>query len=324
MDRAANVDWEGVTSLDAFAFGAATAGGVEVPEEVWENAPPAVHGWAFRTAETPIEQRVRSARIAARAGIVSARELGAVASILAERTAAAEELPDQVRLLRAAYTGRTAEERLSAMEELWEDGAVAGERYSALIMTAPAAAQIEPDPALLEAAPRLVASMLAGGRIEAALSWWPLLADGEDEALRMRVWPMLVLADDGNRIPLSPGLVRAAYKSLAADNEAEARRRVRWLIAGLAGLDKIGGSRWNSLFEDFGVGRRGNVYTEALSLAAQRGRKGEVAVLAALGLQGRWSQVRPADLRPILSAYDAVGLDAEARLMAVEALTRAP
>lgn len=320
-DRAANVDWDQTERLNAYSFGMATAGGVEIPEDLWDAASPAVHGWAFRAGDAPLEQRAASAKIAAATGIVSARELGALASLRADR-AGADEVPQDAVRLRAAYAGRTPQERLSAIEDLVEEGDDAGERYAALLLVAPAAATLEPSADLAESAPMLIEAMLAAGRTRAALSWWPVLVNASED-VRMRAWPMLVLADQTGNVPLSPGLARAAYKIMAADtSESAAAGRMSWLIGGLAGLGRIGGNQWDSFFEDFPVGRRSDVHTRALALAGQRGRKGEVAVLAALGLQAPWDKVRPRDIAPILSAFDGAGLGVEARLLAVEAFTR--
>lgn len=321
VNRAANVDWEGGARLNPLRFGLAAAGGVEIPEEVWDRSPSAHHGWAFRVSGLPLEQRQAAAWPAAQTGIVSARELGALASLRADRLDASDDIPRDIELLRTAYTGRTVPERLAAIEALIERGVAAGHRYSSLLLVAPAANLIPPSAEYVEAAPLLIEAALSSGRTDVALAWWPLLSRA-DEALQLQAWPLLVLADDANNVPLSPGLVRAAFREMSQTDEDLARRRTRWLVAGLAGLGRIGGGQWDSLFEDFSVGSKSDIYTETLETAANRGRKGEVAVLGALGLQGTWAQVQPRDIRPVLSAYRDVGFGKEARMVAVEAYLR--
>ncbi|MGB7404247.1 MAG: hypothetical protein WA906_01020, partial [Pacificimonas sp.] len=175
---------------------------------------------------------------------------------------------------------------------------------------------------LVEEAPDLIASMLSAGRAEAALAWWPVLANA-DEIVRLRAWPMLVLADRGGAVPLTPGLLRNAYRVLAEDDSAEAARtKMRSLVSSLAGMRRISGRGWASSFDDFGVGERDDIHTQALDRAADMGRRGEVALLSSLGLQGGWGNVRSVDVRPILDAWSRVGLQAEARMLAVEAYMR--
>lgn len=321
VNRAANVDWEGDVSLNPLRFGLAAAGGVEIPEEIWQRSPAAHHGWAFRSSAVPLEQRLQSVWPAASAGIVSAREMGAIQSLHADRLDASDDVPRDIELLRTAYTGRTVAERVTAMEALVERGAAEGRRYASLLLVSPAASLIPPQDEFVEAAPLLIEAALATGRSDIALSWWPVLSRAE-EPLQMRTWPLLVLADDAKAVPLSPGLVREAFRQLSEENEELARRQTRWLLAGLAGLGRIEGGQWESAFSDFGVGSKSDIYTEMLGRAARRGRKGEVAILGALGLQGTWAYVQPRDIRPVLSAYRDVGFEKEARMMAVEAYLR--
>ena len=321
-DRAANVDWTGVERLDARNFGMAAASGTAIPDELMAKAPTPITGWAFRAGKLPLEMRAEAGRRAAQAGIVSARELGAIESLRAARTDASEDIPQVARFLRTASTGRTSSERITAIRQLVDAGTQAGTRYASLIMTGIAAADIPPSADYVDDAPLLIESMLAAGRIEAALSWWPVLADADD-AVKFRAWPMLALADTANRVPVTPGLARSAFKALSADDQSSARQTIRWMIAGLQGFGRANSREWASLAEDFGVPSRDDIWTEGMRRAGARGRKGEVAVLAALGLQGPWSKVRPQDLPPILAAYDKAGLTTEARLMAIEALSRA-
>jgi len=60
----------------------------------------------------------------------------------------------------------------------------------------------------------------------------------------------------------------------------------------------------------------------AIDAAAAAHRVGEVAVLAATGLQTRWSAVPPAHLAHIIAAYAHAGRSHEARMLAAEAVTR--
>ncbi|MBV7257521.1 hypothetical protein KCG44_12070 [Pacificimonas sp. WHA3] len=320
VGRAANIDWEDDKRLNAYRVGMATAAELEIPAEAWADAPVAASGWAFRSAQTPVAQRAAAAIPAASAGIVSAREMAAISALQAAR-AKDGEVPKSVLSMRAAYAGRTPTERITAMREIWDAAETPTERHAALIATGPAAARIEPSSALAKEAPALIESMLSAGRYNQALAWWPVLS-AADDPLKLEGWAMLVLADRGGVVPLEPNLFRAAYRTLAEEDETRARAGIGSILSSLAGLGRISGGKWSSLFEDFGVDSREDIHTEALARAAKKGRRGEVAVLSAIGLQGGWSGVRPRDVRPILDAWRQVGLGDEARMLAVEAYLR--
>ena len=65
-----------------------------------------------------------------------------------------------------------------------------------------------------------------------------------------------------------------------------------------------------------------NSWTRAIDAAGAAKRPGEVAVLAATGLQTNWRSVPPAHLRHIVAAWVAAGHGHEARMLAAEAVTR--
>jgi hypothetical protein len=66
-----------------------------------------------------------------------------------------------------------------------------------------------------------------------------------------------------------------------------------------------------------------NSWTRAIDRAAQLNQPGTVLLLAAIGMQTTdWHGVPPAGFYRIIAAMHRVGLDGEARMMAIEALTR--
>ena len=68
----------------------------------------------------------------------------------------------------------------------------------------------------------------------------------------------------------------------------------------------------------------GRPWSRAITRAAQVGNPGLVAVLAGLGMQGSgWERMTPLHLYHIVRALDAVGMNAEARMIAAEAVARA-
>ncbi|MCH2488388.1 MAG: hypothetical protein MK010_11720, partial [Erythrobacter sp.] len=110
------------------------------------------------------------------------------------------------------------------------------------------------------------------------------------------------------------------------DADPSARQaKSRLLVAGLAGLGRIDSSDASDYSDDLdlGLGRQTR-WTRAIDRAAQVGNPGLVALLAGLGMQGSgWERMTPLHLYYIVRALDAVGMDAEARMIAAEAVARA-
>ncbi|MDE0947133.1 MAG: hypothetical protein OSA39_09885, partial [Sphingobium sp.] len=98
----------------------------------------------------------------------------------------------------------------------------------------------------------------------------------------------------------------------------------RMLIAALAGLARLSADDAASLAQDNGVALAANSrWARAIGAAAQRGEKATVALLAAVGMQGRnWRRLPPAHLYHVVAALHRVGLDPEARMIAAEAISR--
>jgi hypothetical protein len=315
--RAANVEWGEVAKLSVYRFGMASAGGVAIPDNLVERASPAVNGWLLRSPAATLEKRLAAAPAAAALGVASSAEYVRVHSAYAAEMDpfAFEASPSGQ--LRAAYVARTPRDRLAAMRTIWQRGGGGRGGFAAKILTAQAAARLPVDEDQVEAAPELVESALTAGYVTAALRWWPL-AEEEGGAVRDRAWALLALADRGNRVPVDGGRFDDWFAT-EKDHVGEARAtyRAQLLAAALSGLGR--GSDWDERLEDLDVAPLGNVWTRRLEAAAAGGRIGEVAVLAATGLQGG---MPPRHLQKIVAAYRRVGLQNEARMLAVEALTR--
>ncbi|KPF74959.1 hypothetical protein IP88_07535, partial [alpha proteobacterium AAP81b] len=213
--------------------------------------------------------------------------------------------------LRRAFVGSLGDRR-AALAEIWEsDGA--GDRYGALIESALAAGRLPPSAGSIGIAPDLVAACLAAGDVTAARRWWPVAARA-DAATRTKVWGLLAVGDD--RLVVTPEGFADWRSGSGADT-----RRARLLLAGLAGLGVANGAGWDDLRREL-LPRGATSWTRAIDIAAAGGRSGEVALLAATGLQGDWRAVPPLHLYHIIAALTRVGRSDEARLLAAEALTR--
>ncbi|MBX9727724.1 MAG: hypothetical protein K2X31_02345 [Sphingopyxis sp.] len=101
--------------------------------------------------------------------------------------------------------------------------------------------------------------------------------------------------------------------------------RTRFLAASLIGLGRVDAGNAADLAEEHDLAlNRETRWSRGITLAAERGEAGMVALLVAVGLQGRdWQSIPPSRLYHITAALRRVGLGAEARMIAAEAVTRA-
>jgi len=103
------------------------------------------------------------------------------------------------------------------------------------------------------------------------------------------------------------------------------RRRAQLFFAGLAGLGRLADDDAQRMASalDVRIGDS-NRWTDEIDAAGRRGDAGLVVLLAAVGMQTRdWSEVTPEGLFHIVAALRAAGLENYARMIAVEAITRA-
>ena len=103
------------------------------------------------------------------------------------------------------------------------------------------------------------------------------------------------------------------------------KRKAAFLVAGLAGLGRIDQGDATRYSNDLSLGLGGSTrWTEAIDGAAGRGDKASVILLAGFGMQGAsWERMTPRYLFHIVAALRRAGLEAEARMIAVEAVSRA-
>ena len=156
--------------------------------------------------------------------------------------------------------------------------------------------------------------MLTAGLDRDAATWRGVMADGS------LGWALLAVA-----VPGSGNADQQALDTFVDNDDSEDMRASAFLLAGLAGLDRIDANDREAfgrrLDVDFGRQTR---WTRTIERAAEVNNAALVALLAGLGMQGDdWSQMTPLHLYHITSALRRVGLEAEARMIAAEAVTRA-
>ena len=309
--RADGINWAEEAGLTPFRYGVASAAGVSVPADRLAALGPAHPGWVVRNAAMSAATRFALLRQAAVLGTLSAEELASGVAALAQADASGGFAPEsRAGRLRDAFTGSPAE-RGAAIAAITGDGS--GDPYGALLEAATAAAALKPSAALAGQSDMIIAALLAAGNTARARAWWPIAQAAGDE-VRARAQALLAAGAGG---AMAPGDFREWQGAAKASPRAQAM-----LLAALSGLGQARGSGWDGLKQD-AIRPVANRWAAAIASAARRRAAGEVALLAATGLQGSWADVPPAHVEAIVAALVACGRVADARHIAAEAVTRA-
>ena len=316
--RAVNIDWAEASTLNTFRYGLATAAGVTIPDNLLATAPSRLHAWRAAAPDLPMEARIASARIAAAIGIASSGDLVDLYGALMDEADSFTGAETPAGRLRTAFVADDMGERMTALAAFWKsDDRLQG--YASQIGSARAAARIVPNSRFAEQAGTLVGAMLSAGLDRQALRWWPVVSQRNEPG--DLAWALLAAGAPGNGVEVTRGRLSDWAQRLPGGVKSH---RAGLALAALAGLGRVDGDAARALAEDFGTTLGGdNRWLTRLGRAAAAGRKGEVALLAAVGMQtAGWNGVPPAHLYHIVAALKQVGLEPEARMIAAEAIAR--
>lgn len=309
--QAVTIEWDGISSLTPWRFALANAVGADVPGALLEAAPP-YFSFAAATAPmlTPL-QRIPAAEVAAARGILSSQALVDLYSQLSEDQVDGA-LGEAAQTLRTAYVGADAAGRLAALKTLWGDGGSG--RYGRYVLTAEAAARLVPAEAFAEDAGDIIASILAAGYDRDAALWAPVVETGSQG------WALLTLALPGAR-----GATGGQFGDFSDSDASTGKLKSRLLLAAVAGLGRMDDGAVTDSASELGIDlARTSRWTKAIDAAAAGRNQALVVLLAGLGMQGEaWQQMTALHLFHIVRALNAVGLGAEARMIAAEAVARA-
>ena len=310
-DRAVNIEWSGVEEMTPWRYALARALGVELPSEL---EPVPLSRFAVSDAlipAVPLLDRVEAADYAASRGVLSSAAMVDLYSQVYANDAIAAGDKQGSQTLREAYVARDAAARLIAMRDLWGDG----DDFGRQVLTAYAAARLPVSEALQDDAADIIGSMLTAGLDRNAVRWGNLVDEGS------LGWALLALAQPGESVSFGRGGLDSFVDATGSGD----LRKARFLLAGLAGLGRINNDAIADFSQRLGVDfARQSPWSERISLAGQHGNATLVALLAGLGMQGeRWEQMTARQLYHIVHALRASGLEAEARMIAAEAVARA-
>ncbi len=311
--RAVTIEWNQVKDMTPWRYGMTLAVGLQPPAALMRDAAPS---YAFTAATAPMlgmVDRATAADTAAGRGILSAAAMVDLYSQIYDEDADAGESAARAARLRDAYVAEAPADRLAAMRDIWGNAADPLRYHSRQVLTAYAAARFPVEAAWADDAGALIAAMLAAGLDGNALRWSGVVEKGSEG------WALLALAAPSGG-PVDTGTIDDFHD---ADNSADSRKS-RFLVAGLAGLGRLPLDRANELAGRYGFKLdHESRWSKAIAKAAEYRNPALVALLAGIGMQGdSWQRMTPRNLYHIVSALNRVGLGAEARMIAAEAVAR--
>jgi hypothetical protein len=312
--RAVKIEWDGVEGITPWRYALTIAVGLEPPAALMKDAGPR---YAYAAAAAPmlgLEGRAAAADRAGAAGVLSSAAMVDLYSQIYSQDDISGDWAGQAEALRNAYVGGSPAQRMAAIRQLWDGGADPQTRYSRQVLTAYAAARMPVEGAFKQDAGELVASMLAAGLDSNALRW-----AGEADAGTL-AWALLTLA-----APQRTGLVDGdGLESFYDSDSSDRSRKSRFLLAGLAGLGRVDQAASGEFAGKLGIDlSRETRWTRLIDQAADVNNAALVVLLAGVGMQGDgWDKMTSVNLYHIVSALNRVGLGAEARMIAAEAVAR--
>ena len=258
--------------------------------------------------------RVQAADVAAAMGVMSSADMVDLYGATFDDPGTEEALRDRTALLRTAYVASDVEDRVRAMRSLWNRSENAFVRYSAHILTAHAAARVAPSEDLADYADDLIISMISAGFDTSAARWRQVTPQGS------LGWAVLSVG-----LPARTQLSASDVSEFFDNDQSTEARKSAFLVAGLAGLGRLSAADRDSLADDLGIRFGGESrWSRAIRDAASAGNDGLVTLLVGMGMQGNdWSAMTPRQLYHVVAALRTVGRQAEARMIAAEAVSRA-
>lgn len=312
--RAVTIEWDGVNEITPWRYALTIATGLEPPVALMRDAP---RRYAYSAALAPmvsLQSRAAGADQAAAAGILSSAVMVDLYSQIYAQDDISGDWAAAAETLRLAYTAPGAAGRMAAIRQLWDGGSTPATRYSRQVLTAYAAARMPVAAEFADDAPELIASMLAAGLDQNALRW-AAQADVGSPA-----WAMLALASPARGTPVDG----AALNSFQGNDDSDGARKSQFLLAGLMGLRRVDDAAARDFAAELGLDlARETRWTRVIEQAADANNQALVVLLAGLGMQGDgWNRMTGLHLYHIVSALNRVGLGAEARMIAAEAVAR--
>ncbi len=312
--RAVKIEWDGVSDMNPWRYALTIAVGLTPPDALMNDLP---RRYAYVAATAPmlaLEARAAGADRAGAAGILSSAAMVDLYSQIYAQDDITGDWSKTAETLRTAYIADQPGDRLTAIRALWDGGADEEARYSRQVLTAYAAARLPVLGDYAAQAPDLIASMLAAGLDQNALRW---SAQADTGSL---AWGQLAVAASARSAPVSG----SALSSFYGNDTSSSYRKSKFLLAGLAGLGRVEANVAADFSGKLGIElNRQTKWSRLIDQAADVNNRELVVLLAGLGMQGSgWDKMTSLHLYHIVLALNRVGLGAEARMIAAEAVAR--
>lgn len=312
--QTAKIEWDGVTAMTPWRFALSAAVGAAPPDALIKDLPVRYDYVVATSPLAGLAARAGAADRAAAAGILSSAAMVDIYSQIYAQNDITGPHADAAEALRKAYLATSPQDRVQAMRILWAGGTHPDARYSRLILTAFAAARLTPSGEFDDQLADLIGAMLSAGLDQNALRW------GQWADVGSLAWGQLVLAAPNRSAPVESGALDSFY----GNDPSESRRKSRFLLAGLAGLGRVQPGAIERFSGKLGIDlKRQTRWTRLIDQAAAVDNPALVMLLAGAGMQGDgWNRMTSVNLYHIVAALDRVGLSAEARMIAAEAVAR--
>jgi hypothetical protein len=313
--RSVKIEWDGVEGMNPWRFGLSAAVGLEPPEQLFSNSGRQIDGWRAQLPMFAPAIRAKYAPGAAALGVLSNRDMVDLYGQVLDDPDAPDAIKTQAENLGNAYTASDDSGKVAAMASIWGAERTGVDYLAALVMTARAAALIDPSSDHAGQADGLIASMLTAGLDRSAARWSNIVSGGS------LGWALVTLGAPGRVTLADYGDLDEFYGN---DDSVDGHRSAL-LLAGLAGLGRVESGARTDFGSDLKVNiTRQTAWSKAITAAANRGEQGTVALMAVAGMQApSWSSVPAHHVYYIVRSLRQVGLEAEARMIAAEAVTLA-
>ena len=311
--RTVKIEWDKATGFNAWRFGVANATGVEPPQKYYDVSGRHVSGWRVLLPMLPVKSRIAAAYDAAAIGVLSNAAMADLFAQAYDDIDVGDAITNQSNLLATAFAADDSGERVAAMRSLWDGAGEGSKQHAMLVMTARAAAAVAPSSDVSGDADNLIRSMMTGGFDNSAAEWADVISEGS------LGWGLLAVGAPGMDGEISYNQLDSFYD----EDGSNGYLKSKMLLAGLAGLGRVGSEARADFSEELEVDlNKQSTWTQGISAAASRGDSGTVMLLAAVALQGNsWSKIPPHFLYNIVKALKETGRDAEARMIAAEAVS---
>ncbi len=311
--RSVKIEWEKASGFNAWRHGLAHATGVEPPQRYYDESGRHLSGWNVQLPMLPLGSRIRVSYQAAALGVLSDDVMADIFAQARDDEDVSEQDRERAELLSSAFGAESPGGRVAAMESLWDSASGDVQQHAVLVLTARAAAAVPANPDLSSAADQLIRSMFTAGYDRSAAAWADIVSEGSVG------WGMLAVGAPGMDGKISYGQLDSFYD----DDDSSGYIKSKMLLAGLAGLDRVDAEAVEDSVDrlEFDM-RKESGWTRAIAAAAGRGESGTVALLAAAAMQAdSWSEIPPRYLYHIVRALRETGREAEARMIAAEAIS---